>query len=631
MSQLIGKTLDDKYCIDQQLGQGGMGSIYLATHTGTLRPVALKVIAPHFMSHPEFLERFRREAEAAGRLRHPNVVNVTDFGFTKIDSQNIAYLVMEYLEGCSLADILTEEGKIPLSWTVDILEQVCDAMEEAHNQGIVHRDLKPDNIWLEPDRRGGYTVKVLDFGLAKIAESQPTNQIACRIEPPTSIPTAEIDPRKTLPNRNPYDSFSEAKTNIQAGVHNSIPEAETAVMNREGKIGSGERSPDSELQNSSAGSNLTKVGTILGTPLYMSPEQCRGDRLDAKSDIYSLGVIAYQMLSGETPFKGNSFSLLAQHIEAVPPALQKVAPKINKPIAELIMKALSKNPADRPPSASSFASALRARSESAFSLMRQAISLYSDHFPTFIKISLIANSLLIVVSMLFSLPLQLKTHISLDGEDSVTASQIGMVVVAIFVGLLQLFSGLVAKAVNDAAVVPVVAQLMLTPLRPVSIRTIFEKLRPRAKALITTSLRYYGYCYLLLPLFIPAIFVYFRNSLYAPVFIMEGKASKQAMKRSKELFKRLPRVIIPLLILSLFISFSLMDNMARFFYLIMSLFFTPIMSIAFALTYFRTRQANGETIAEVLGTQFQDSATPKSRWQQKMQQSSRLRTPSQKT
>ena len=167
-SDLIGQTLDDKYKIERELGRGGMGAVFLATHLGTERPVAIKIIAPQFMKRPEFVERFRREARAAGRLRHPNVVDVTDFGFADADDGQVAYLVMEYLDGCTLGEILEEEKNLPVGWTLDILEQVCSAVHEAHEQGIIHRDLKPDNIWLEPNQRGGYTVKVLDFGIAKL-------------------------------------------------------------------------------------------------------------------------------------------------------------------------------------------------------------------------------------------------------------------------------------------------------------------------------------------------------------------------------------------------------------------------------------------------------------------------------
>src|SRR5260221_7947860 len=170
LEQYVGQVLDEKYRLERLLGQGGMGAVYLATHLGTERFVALKLIMPQFMRNEEFVERFKREARAAGRLRHPNVVDVTDFGFARAGKESVAYLVMEYLDGCTLSDVLAEEKRLPLYWVVDILEQVCAAVDEAHRQGIVHRDLKPDNIWLEPNGLGAYRIKVLDFGIAKLGE-----------------------------------------------------------------------------------------------------------------------------------------------------------------------------------------------------------------------------------------------------------------------------------------------------------------------------------------------------------------------------------------------------------------------------------------------------------------------------
>src|ERR687884_1799781 len=167
LEHYVGPVLDDKYRLEQLLGQGGMGAVYLATHLGTERYVALKLISPQFMRNQEFVERFKREARAAGRLRHPNVVDVTDFGFARVREGNVAYLVMEYLDGCTLGDVLAEEKRLPLEWVVDILEQVCSAVHEAHQQGIIHRDLKPDNIWLEPNGLGGYRVEGRDFRIAK--------------------------------------------------------------------------------------------------------------------------------------------------------------------------------------------------------------------------------------------------------------------------------------------------------------------------------------------------------------------------------------------------------------------------------------------------------------------------------
>src|ERR1700741_3207972 len=170
--EYVGELLDEKYRLGHLPGKGGMGAVYLATPLGTERYVALKLISPQFMRNNEFVERFKREARAAGRLRHPNVVDVTDFGFARVKGGQVAYLVMEYLDGCTLGDVLAEEKRLPLEWVADILDQVCSAVHEAHQQGIIHSDIKPDNIWLEPNRLGSYRVKVPDFGIAKVAETE---------------------------------------------------------------------------------------------------------------------------------------------------------------------------------------------------------------------------------------------------------------------------------------------------------------------------------------------------------------------------------------------------------------------------------------------------------------------------
>src|SRR5215813_7262442 len=262
------EILDGKYQIEQLLGQGGMGAVYRATHLGTKRTVAVKVIHPELSSHKEFIARFQREAEAAGRLRHPNVVDVTDFGFAQTERGRVAYLVMEYLDGCTLAEIIQEEGKLPKSWVIDILEQTCAAVDEAHRAGIIHRDIKPDNIWLEPNGRGGYTVKVLDFGLVKLGEAQVTAEA----------------PRTQSGHRE--ESFSEAKTFLRIGdeqatqikvtepVQPNVDEQATKIKLPERT----ERDSDSNGHERSnlTGENLTVIGAVMGTPSYMSPEQCRG-------------------------------------------------------------------------------------------------------------------------------------------------------------------------------------------------------------------------------------------------------------------------------------------------------------------------------------------------------------------
>ena len=166
--QMIGRLLDGKYRLEELCGRGGMGAVYRALHIGTGRRVAVKVIAPELAGNREFIERFRREARTIGRLRHPNIVNVTDFGITGENEQTLAYLVMEHLEGGTLAAKLKDKRPLPLADALDILTQTCAAIDEAHRLGILHRDLKPENIWLEPVGVGGCNVKVLDFGIAQL-------------------------------------------------------------------------------------------------------------------------------------------------------------------------------------------------------------------------------------------------------------------------------------------------------------------------------------------------------------------------------------------------------------------------------------------------------------------------------
>src|SRR5262249_27489256 len=324
LGNLAGQVLDDKYLIERELGRGGMGAVYKAIHVGTDRLVAVKVIVPQFSASDEFIERFRREAKAAGRLRHPNVVDVTDFGFATVGSNRIAYLVMEYLDGCTLSDILAEESMLPIPWVADILEQTCSAVDEAHKLGIVHRDLKPDNIWLEPNRRGGYTVKVLDFGLAKIEGSMVRGELQ-------SPGTGQSSPERAGSNLQVLstraNNSEEAATMIQAPATAAeettriVEGATVAVADEEQSAtlvnpATAEARGEEEktliegrqtVQHAPAArtmpaDGLTRVGSILGTPTYMSPEQCRGEALDPRSDIYSLAVIAYQMVAGKPPF-----------------------------------------------------------------------------------------------------------------------------------------------------------------------------------------------------------------------------------------------------------------------------------------------------------------------------------------
>src|SRR5262249_16418650 len=343
LERYVGQTLDEKYHLERLLGQGGMGAVYLATHLGTERYVALKLIVPQFMRNEEFVERFKREARAAGRLRHPNVVDVTDFGFSGSGNDRVAYLVMESLDGCTLSDVLAEESRLPLYWVVDILEQVCAAVHEAHQQGVVHRDLKPDNIWLEPNGLGGYRVKVLDFGIAKLAEA---TQADVELLPPSrhvedtatlmfsdqpvaaaAVAGGETPPAKSIPEPierletptliKPADDLEESAPPLTDNGDQAtrlFHKARQTVA--DARVTAGPLSTMGEM-------GLTRVGSILGTPLYMSPEQCRGEHLDARSDIYSLGVIAYQMLTGATPFSGDFTEVMKAHKELPPPPIVK--------------------------------------------------------------------------------------------------------------------------------------------------------------------------------------------------------------------------------------------------------------------------------------------------------------------
>ena len=366
---LVGQVLDEKYRIERRLGQGGMGAVYLATHLGTQRPVAVKVISPALMANEEFVERFRREAHASGRLRHPNIVNVTDFGFDSVDGARLAYLVMEYLDGESLADYLARNGRPGLAWTIDVLEQVCSAVDAAHQLGIVHRDLKPANILLEPNRRGGFTVKVLDFGLAKLRD--PGELRATRTG--TSYGRMAMPSVLGLAAPSPPDVARDAATRV-------LPAPEDAESTA-----------------------LTRVGTVLGTPMYMSPEQCLGEPCDARSDVYSLGVVAYEMLSGDLPFAGDSAQVRQQHVERAPEPLMTRTPDLPAWVEALVMQTLEKRPGDRPQSAAVFSTALRAGADDRRAVIRQAAALYGEHFWAFFGVALFGGPVLLALALTFSL------------------------------------------------------------------------------------------------------------------------------------------------------------------------------------------------------------------------------------
>ena len=311
---MIGEILDGKYRIDRQLGSGGMGNVYLATHLGTTRVVAVKVIAPKWAEEPQFLARFQREAQACGRLRHPNIVNVTDFGIARASGGDMPYLVMEYLDGQTLSEFQRANAEIGLPLIADLLDQIGLALAEAHRHGIVHRDLKPDNIWLEPNGRGGYTVKVLDFGVAKVTLLGGWAAPAQASEP--------IAPRPTMP-------ADEMETAAMEMTSRSEEKETVAIAPTPSGLSSGSF-------DSGAGAQ-TMPGSLLGTPAYMSPEQAFGKEIDFRSDIYSLAVVAYSLACGCLPFTGKPTELLEYHERgnpAAPASIRKIPPDVSQAILD---------------------------------------------------------------------------------------------------------------------------------------------------------------------------------------------------------------------------------------------------------------------------------------------------------
>ena len=274
---LAGRVLDEKYRLDSRLGEGGMGTVYRATHVLIDRPVAVKVLHPRFVEDEAAQERFRREARAAGRLRHTNAVTVTDFGRT---SEGFVYIVMELLEGRNLREVLAFESPLECGRAVALMLQVAAAVEAAHESGVIHRDLKPANIFIVQPKNALPLVKVLDLGIAKLA-------------------------------------------------------ADTV--------------DDSQQQA------LTQTGVMIGTPRYMSPEQCDGAHLTPAADVYSLGIILYEMLTGVTPFTGPSpLAVALQHSSKPPRRPTELIASIPLEIERLVLHALEKNPLNRPPDAGAF-------------------------------------------------------------------------------------------------------------------------------------------------------------------------------------------------------------------------------------------------------------------------------------
>lgn len=660
----IGQTLDEKYRLERLLGQGGMGAVYLATHLGTERYVALKLITPQFMRNEEFVERFKREARAAGRLRHPNVVDVTDFGFARAGKESVAYLVMEYLDGCTLSDVLAEETRLPLYWVVDILEQVCSAVHEAHQQGIVHRDLKPDNIWLEPNGLGGYRVKVLDFGIAKLAEvgnvspevapishsadDTPTIHLSpAPLAAPAAAGAAEMEatriafsPPDSLESETLIQPLAESVEDVQATRASPDVRATQAIADGDqtrllddapARDGAGHRT---DAGSTAVTAGLTRVGAILGTPWYMSPEQCRGESLDARSDIYSLGIIAYQMLSGTPPFTGETTSVISAHTNSQPTSLREHNGKLPKRVSRLIMSALEKDPAARPQTAVAFANAMRANADGLGALYRRAFALYSEYFPQFFKLSLLAHIPVIVVTLM-----QIAVRLA-----EPRMSKVITIALLVPITLLQIAAGFVTPSIISGVTAIIVTQLAVAPLKPVELRAAFAVLRQRWRPFLNTGIRVTLRILLGFILFvIPGFVMMVRYSLWAPVVLMEGLEKKEARKRARELASRSWRTIILAMLFQILVPAIVGAVLGaligatsegkgvhvRVFTPLTSLvniFVLPLMSIVPALLYLKMRQFGGESLSDVMA-QLEDQDSARSNWQQRMRKRLTMNTP----
>ena len=279
----IGQDIAGQFRIIERIGSGGMGAVYKAEQPDMNRFVAIKILHPKYVSRPDLVARFRREARAMSHLSHPNTARVFLYGQLE---DNSCYIVMEHLAGMNLAQHVKAHGPFEVSRAINIMIQVCGALEEAHRAGIVHRDLKPENVFLST--QGGIQdyPKVLDFGLAKVSER-------------------EMRPGSLI---------------------------------------------------------LTQEGMVFGTPEFMSPEQAQGKTLDARSDIYSLASILFEMLTGKLPFEAKQpMDFITHHIQTPPAHLAERLPMREFPagLDDVIQHCLAKRPEDRPASASEFGMMLK--------------------------------------------------------------------------------------------------------------------------------------------------------------------------------------------------------------------------------------------------------------------------------
>jgi tRNA A-37 threonylcarbamoyl transferase component Bud32 len=271
-----------RYRILEKLGQGGFGDVYLAEDTVLGNQVALKVLAAHYLRNPTIVERFRQEARAAAQLQHPNIVRIHDLG----QDQGLYYMAMDYLPGRPLAEVIADEGSLPLERAAQLVAQIASALDHAHDQGLIHRDVKPENVIVGDDGHATLT----DFGLVKAIE----------------------------------------------GTEYSI------------------------LQLTTGSEQVTSGGTMIGTPEYMAPEQAEPGpgAVDGRIDVYSLGVMAYQMLTGRVPFKASTpVATLRGHVDLEPPSPTQWV-DLPDEVVSALMKALAKKPDERWQRSGEFAAVL---------------------------------------------------------------------------------------------------------------------------------------------------------------------------------------------------------------------------------------------------------------------------------
>jgi serine/threonine protein kinase len=478
---MIGEILDAKYRIDKQLGAGGMGNVYLATHLGTTRVVAVKVIAPRWAADPHFLARFQREAQACGRLRHPNIVNVTDFGIARAGGEDMPYLVMEYLDGETLSDFQKNHPKPPLPLVADLLDQVGLALAEAHQHGIVHRDLKPDNIWLEPNGRGGYTVKVLDFGVAKV------NLLG------EWTPSSKPAPEENAPESHP------------APPHIPTPADETATV----AMAPTPSRLSTPVFDSSAGGH-TMPGSLVGTPAYMSPEQALGQEIDFRSDIYSLAVVAYSLVCGMLPFTGKTSELIAFHQSGTPRSPASIQ-KIPRDVSDAILAGLERNPADRPLSAIAFTRLFHNAVDAEFLALRRSKAFLLQHLAAYALLMLpIYGTVVSLAAILSAIAGKLLPFVTLR-----------LVLVQVVAAILFVFSDNVLRA--SAALMALDEQARIRRL--LSFRVFWKLVRTIPVLLVTQarSLVFYGPGWII------------GDCLWPVICVVEKLSGKAAVARSRDL------------------------------------------------------------------------------------------------